>query len=85
MQVLILIALLVIIVLIAPWMFGVIAGLAAVWGAIVIPIAIVAGVALVVGLWWIDYNGNYFRQEKKLEKRIKKITDEANRVNARKD
>lgn len=85
MQVLILIALLVIIVLIAPWMFGVIAGLAAVWGAIVIPIAIIAGVALVVGLWWIDYNGNHFRQEKKLEKRIKKITDEANRANARKD
>lgn len=85
MQVLIFLALLVIIVLLAPWLLGVFAAIFAVWGVIVIPVAICSAVALAVGIWWINYNVNFDRQQKRLEKRIKKITDEANRANARKD
>ena len=85
MQVLIFIALLIIIVLLAPWMLGVFAGLLAAWGVIVIPIAVVGGLALVIGLWWIDFSGDPNRQQRRLEKRIKKTTDAANKANARKE
>ncbi|WP_458718327.1 hypothetical protein [Pseudomonas gregormendelii] len=85
MQVLIFIALLIIIVLLAPWMLGVFAGLLAVWGVIIIPIAIVGGLVLIIGLSWIDFSGNPKRQQKRLEKRIKKMTDAANKANARKE
>ena len=85
MQVLIFLALLVLIVILAPWLLGVFAALFALWGVIVIPIAICSAVALVVGIWWIDYNGNFDRQQRRLDKRIKKITDAANRANSQKD
>ncbi|MBA6119358.1 MULTISPECIES: hypothetical protein [Pseudomonas] len=81
MQKLILLALVVIIVLLAPWTLGVFALGAAAWAAI----AIVSGVVLVACMAWINYSTDLGREQKRLEKRIQRMTAEANRANAKKD
>ncbi|MNJ63208.1 hypothetical protein [Pseudomonas sp. DG56-2] len=81
MQKLILLALIVIIVLLAPWTLGLFAAAFSVWALI----AIIAGACFVIGMLWLNYSSDPDREQKRLEKRIQRITQEANRANARKD
>lgn len=81
MQKLILLALVVIIVLLAPWMLGVLALGAAAWAIV----AIVAGLVLAGCMIWLNYSTDLGREQKRLEKRIQRMTAEANRANAKKD
>ncbi|WP_455887054.1 hypothetical protein [Pseudomonas rustica] len=83
MQLLILIALLVIIVLIAPWMLGVIAALF-VAGGVAFAIFCV-GAVLVLGAAAVVLRHMYdpVKQQARLERRAQKIADAANRANRR--
>ncbi|WJO30732.1 hypothetical protein [Pseudomonas monteilii] len=81
MQKLILLALVVIIVLIAPWTLGLLAIGGAAWAIF----AIVAGVVVIAFQLWLNYSTDLGRQQKRLEKRIQRMTAEANRANAKKD
>lgn len=81
MQKLILLALVVIIVLLAPWTLGVLAIGGAAWAMF----AIVVGVVVVAFQLWLNYSTDLGRQQKRLEKRIQRMTAEANRANAKKD
>lgn len=81
MQKLILLALVVIIVLIAPWTLGLLAIGGAAWAIF----AIVVGVVVVAFQLWLNYSTDLGRQQKRLEKRIQRMTAEANRANAKKD
>ena len=81
MQKLILLALVVIIVLIAPWTLGLLAIGGAAWAIF----AIFAGVVVIAFQLWLNYSTDLGRQQKRLEKRIQRMTEEANRANAKKD
>ena len=81
MQKLILLALVVIIVLIAPWTLGLLAIGGVAWAII----AIVVGVGVVAFQLWLNYSTDLGREQKRLEKRIQRMTAEANRANAKKD
>lgn len=81
MQKLIFAALLVIIVLLAPWTLGWLLAAFSIWAVAAVVVAICAGLAMV----WLNYSTDLNREQKRLDRRIKKITDEANRVNARRD
>lgn len=81
MQKLIFAALLVIIVLLAPWTLGWLLAAFSVWAVVAVVVAVCGGLAML----WLNYSTDYDREQKRLEKRIKKITEEANRANARRD
>lgn len=81
MQKLILLALVVIIVLIAPWTLGVLAIGGAAWAIF----AIAVGVVVIAFQLWLNYSTDLGREQKRLEKRIQRMTAEANRANAKKD
>jgi len=85
MQILIFLALLVIIVLLAPWMLGVLAAVFVAGGAAFAVVFVIGAVVLALGVAWITYFSNPARQQARLERRIKKITDAANRANSRND
>ncbi|WP_342622633.1 hypothetical protein [Pseudomonas alkylphenolica] len=81
MQKLIFAALLVIMVLLAPWTLGWLLAAFSVWAVVAVIVAVCGGAAML----WLHYSTDYEREQKRLEKRIKKITEEANRANARRD
>lgn len=81
MQKLIFAALLVIIVLLAPWTLGWLLAAFSVWAVVAVVVAVCGGVAML----WFHYSTDYDREQKRLDRRIKKITEEANRANARRD
>jgi len=83
MQLLILLALLVIIGLLAPWMLGLIAAVVVSGGAALVVLCVL--VALLLGLATLLLRHVYDpeKQQKRYEKRVKKLTDAANRANKR--
>lgn len=85
MQVLILLALLVIIVLIAPWMLGVIAAVFVAGGAAFAVFCIGAALVLALAALVLHYLHDPAKQQARLEKRAQKIADAANRANSRPD
>lgn len=85
MQLLILLALLVIIVLIAPWMLGVIATFVVAGGAAFFVFCLGAALALGIAALVLRYLGDPVKQQERLEKRARKVADGANRANRRPD
>lgn len=85
MQLLILLALLVIIVLLAPWVLGILATVF-VAGGVAFAVFCV-GAALLFGVVTLVLRHAYdpVKQQERLEKRAKKLTDAANRANRRPD
>ncbi|MFG0924702.1 hypothetical protein ACF8SB_03180 [Pseudomonas sp. CJQ_8] len=81
MQLLILLALLVIIVLIAPWMIAIIAAVVVAGGAAFAIFGIAAALVLGATALWLRHAYDPVKQQERLEKRAKKLTDAANRAN----
>jgi Na+/pantothenate symporter len=83
MQLLILLALLVIIVLLAPWMLGVIATVFVAGGAAFVVFGVVTALVLGVATLLLRHVYDPVKQQKRHEKRVKRLTDAANRANKR--